>query len=60
MQEFSGQLIQNETGYQETGDSELSQLHATKTEKEEVAEDSGWFSWLAKVSIGQYRTPLYY
>ena len=60
MQEFSGQLIQNETGYQETGDSELSQLHATKKLMREAVEDSHWFSWLAKVSIGQYRTPLYY
>jgi hypothetical protein len=36
MRELSGGLIQNETANQETDDSEPSQIHATKTEKEEA------------------------
>ena len=60
MRELSGGLIQNETANQETSDSEPSLIHATKTKNKEAVDGSHWFSWLNKISIGQYRTPLYY
>jgi len=60
MKEFSGGLIQKDTTFLETADQEVSPVPATKTEINEVADGSRWFSWLKKVSFGQYRTPLYY
>jgi len=36
MRELSGGLIQNETANQETGESEPSQVHTKKAEKEEA------------------------
>jgi hypothetical protein len=58
--EFIGGLIQKDTTFVETGISELSHLPATKPYKRFGIEGSRWLSWLKKVSIGQYRTPLYY
>ena len=59
--EFTGGLIQKDTTtFVETGISELSHLPANKLDKKEGNDGSRWLSWLNKVSIGQYRTPLYY
>jgi hypothetical protein len=60
MKEFSGGLIQKDTTFLETADQEVSPVPVTKTEINEVVDGSRWFSWLKKVSFGQYRTPLYY
>jgi hypothetical protein len=58
MREFSGELIQKDPTTFDN--SEPSIPPDTKTESNKRIDDSSWFSWLKKVSIGQYRTPLYY
>jgi hypothetical protein len=61
MREFSGELIQKDpTTLKGSDDTEPSIPSETKTENNERIDDSSWFSWLKMVSIGQYRTPLYY
>ena len=61
MKEFSGGLIQKDTTFIETADLEPSHFPATKKiGKKESIVGSSWFSWLKKVSVGKYRTPLYY
>jgi hypothetical protein len=61
MREFSGELIQKDpTTFKGSDDTEPSIPPETKTENNERIDNSFWFSWLKKVSIGQYRTPLYY
>ena len=60
MKEFSGGLIQKDATFIEAGDQEPSQLPATISVNKEDLDDSRWFSWLKKISFGQYRTPLYY
>ena len=61
MREFSGELIQKDpTTFKGSDDTEPSIPPETKTENNELINDSSWFSWLKMVSIGQYRTPLYY
>jgi hypothetical protein len=60
MKEFSGGLLQKDTTFLETAEQDVSQVPAAKTENKEVGRGSRWFSWLKKVSFGQYRTPLYY
>jgi hypothetical protein len=61
MREFSGELIQKDpTTFKGSDDTEPSIPPETKTENNERIEDSWWISCLKKVSIGQYRTPLYY
>ena len=49
-----------DTNFLETADQEVSQVPATITENKEAVKGSRRFSWLKKVSFGQYRTPLYY
>jgi hypothetical protein len=60
MKQFSGGLLQEDTTLLETAVQDDSQVPAAKTENKEVSRCSRWFSWLKKVSFGQYRTPLYY
>ena len=58
--EFTGGLIQKDSSMLETGGSEPSHLLAPKPDNKEGIDDSPWLSWLKKVSIGKYRTPMYY
>ena len=60
MNEYSGGLLQMDTNFLETADQEVSRVPDTKTENKEAVKGSHRFSWLKKVSFGQYRTPLYY
>jgi hypothetical protein len=61
MREFSGELIQKDpTTFKGSDDTEPSIPPETKTENNNLIDDSYLFSWLKNVSIGQYRTPLYY
>jgi hypothetical protein len=61
MKEFSGGLLQEDTTLLESAVQDVSQVPVVKTEEnKEVGRVTRWFSWLKKVSFGQYRTPLYY
>ena len=52
MRELSGELIQNDSTVQKTGDLEPSQNPTSNTENKEAIDGSRWVSWLKMVSIG--------
>ena len=58
--EFTGGLIQKDTTFVETGITEVSQLPAAKPDNKDGIDNYSWLSCLKTVSVGQYRTPLYY
>jgi len=52
MKEYTGGLIEKDTTFIEAGDSEPSQLPATKSDKKGDIHGSRWFSWLKNFSFG--------